>query len=76
LLRPDERELASLLVRKGEGDEAILARLLDDLEAAALKRRSPRGITAEAGVPYLGHTSTSLARTQFEFYASRCSHRK
>ena len=27
---PDERELASLLVRKAEGDEAILDRLLDD----------------------------------------------
>ena len=27
---PDERELASLLVRKAEGDEAILDKLLDD----------------------------------------------
>ncbi len=27
---PDARELASLLVRKAEGDEAILDRLLDD----------------------------------------------
>jgi HEPN domain-containing protein len=27
---PDERELASLLVRKAEGDEAIRDRLLDD----------------------------------------------
>jgi hypothetical protein len=73
---PDERELASLLVRKGEGDEAILDRLLDDLEATALQRRSPRGITAEAGEPYLGHTPASVARTRFALYVCRCSQRK
>jgi hypothetical protein len=28
----------------------------------APERRSPRGITAEAGEPYLGHTPTNLAR--------------
>jgi hypothetical protein len=29
--------------------------------------RSPRGITAEAGEPYLGHTLTSVALRHFPF---------
>jgi hypothetical protein len=37
------------------------------MRLAPRKRRSPRGITAEAGEPYLGHTPASLARSTQTF---------
>jgi hypothetical protein len=36
-----------------------------------LNERSPRGITAEAGEPYLGHTLARVARSSYLFKRSR-----
>ena len=43
----------------------------DRRSCCTLKERSPRGITAETGEPYLGHTLARIARCSYLFKRSR-----